>query len=402
MLKIERRILDFIRQHIILFACLAVFVIGVVARVALFPFISDDFRNFNLPWLNELRRIGVNVMIDEERFNYSPFLFYVYQFAANLTSNLYSELVGKVVSVLPEVLVSLSCFCVLDRIQRRGKPANQATFIIFSAFWLNPVLLLNGAAWGQTDCYYAFFSLLAVWLLMCERPVWAIAAMGVSCAVKQQGLFLLPLFILMYFVTAKPFSLLWLVLIPLIMLLTSLPMALFDVSPFYLFKVYALQTGEHLDLLTMNYPNFYTLVASNFEVVGLYMPVCIALLAFAFCFAAVWMIRCRTVLQGQNILLADAWTVLLCTYLLPCMHDRYAIVGELLLLCYALLSRTRTSLIATVLCYLATLNAYAIALSSPFCSTKVAMLMMTVAIILITRELFTVTGRKAVSHKILM
>ena len=388
MLNLEKRCRSFVKEHFVLIAMLAVLVVGAVVRWALFPFVSGDFKNFNVPWLNEMRRIGGNAMVADGRFNYSPLFFYLFKLTGDLFPAGDAAVLCKLMSLAAEVVVSLGCFLAVYRMQ--VKKTAFSALVIFSAFWLHPLLVLNASAWGQTDCYYVIFSLLCVWLFVKKQPVWAIAALGVACSWKLQGIFLLPLVILLYFCSEKHFSILWLLLIPAIMLLTSLPMGLMEMSPMQIFRAYFAQTGEHQTCLALNYPNIYALLGESAETYRLLAPVGVGLLALVFCLSAAWMIRRKTVLKGQSVILAGAWCVLMCTYLLPSMHDRYAMVGELLLLSYALVSRSKTGALATALCVLATLNAYTAYLATPLFPTGFAMLLLAGGLALVCWELYKV------------
>jgi len=59
-----------------------------------------------------------------------------------------------------------------------------------------------------------------------------------------------------------------------------------------------------------------------------------------------------------------------------------------LLLCYALLSRRPAVLVSLVLCYTATLNAYAGYLIAPFLPDLAAVGLQTAALFLLTREVY--------------
>ena len=388
MLKLERKCRDLLVEHFGWVAMMAVFFTGIIVRCTLLPFISDDFGNFYVPWMKEMRRFGGNVMVEDGRFNYSPLFFYLYKIVGDIFPNAKAEALCKAMSVFPEMTLSLVCVAVLDRALRpAGTKVGVRTFLIFAAFWLNPLLILSGAAWGQTDCYYVLFSLLAVWLMIRGKPVWAIAALGVSCSWKLQGIFLVPLVILMYLCGAKRFSILWLLLIPAVMTASSLPMALVELDPLQIFHCYFGQIGEH-HLLTFNYPNLYGLLEQSGAYYSILVPQGIGILGAVFCATAVCLISRKKTLEGRTILLVGAWSVLMCVFLLPSMHERYALAGELLLLVYAIVSRSKKAGIAAVLCTLATMNAYLTYLVSPLYPVGMAVPMQLAAVILTSWELW--------------
>lgn len=386
MLQAEKRFRRFIADHVTGLAMLAVFVIGIAVRLSLIPFLSGDFDHFNIPWFDEIRRGQITVMYENGTFNYSPLFFYLYKITGDLFGWMDTHLVCKLLHIAGEMALSLLCFGWVNRLFNGKAPLNRNSFLLFCCFWFNPVLIINAAAWGQTDCFYAIFSVLAVLLFAKEKPAWAMAAFALSCAWKQQALFLLPLLILLYFCGKKPFSLLWFLLAPAVMALFSLPMGLIGGHPLQIFETFFAQFGEHSGKLVLNYPNWYALLGEGAEANSLYTPVMVGALALIFCASAVYLINRKVTLEGTQIILLGSWCVLMCVFFLPQMHDRYAIVGEVLLLCYALLVRKPAVIVSLALCFTATLNAYAAYLITPFLSTGVAVAMQTASLLLLTRE----------------
>ena len=388
MLQAEKRLRRFIADHVVLWAMLAAGLIGIAVRFSLIPFMSGDFDHFNIPWFDEIQRGQITVLFENGTFNYSPLFFYLYKITGDLFGWMDTHLVCKILHIAAEMALSLLCFGWVDRAGRGKAPLNRDSFLTFCCFWFNPLLILNAAAWGQTDCFYAIFSVLAVLLLVKDRPVWAMAAFALSCAWKQQGLFLLPLIILMYFCGKKPFSVLWILLLPAVMTASSLPMGLIGGNPLQIFETFFTQFGEHSGTLVLNYPNWYALLGDGMAASSLYTPVMVGALAIIFCTAAVYLITRKVTLQGTQIVLIGAWCVLMCVFFLPRMHDRYAIVGEVLLLCYALLTKKPAALLSLALCFTATLNAYASYLIMPFLSTGIAVVLQTASLMLLTREVY--------------
>ncbi|MBQ2955256.1 MAG: DUF2029 domain-containing protein, partial [Clostridia bacterium] len=319
-----------------------------------------------IPWFDEIQRGQITVMYENGTFNYSPLFFYLYKLTGDVFGTAHTHLVCKLLHIAAEMALSMLCFLGIERLRGTRKQPDGASFAVFCCCWLNPVLILNAAAWGQTDSFYVLFSVAAVLLLARRRPVCAMAAFALCCAWKMQGLFLLPLFILLYLCGEKPFSLLWFLLVPAVMAAVSLPMALIGGNPFQLFVTYFAQFGEHSGKLVLNYPNWYLLLGESANAGSLYTPVMIGALAIAFAALAVGFVRRREPPSARQIILLGAWSVLMCAFFLPRMHDRYALAGEVLLLCYALLSRRPAVLVSLVLCYTATLNAYAGYLIAPF------------------------------------
>ena len=214
MLQAEKHLRKWIRNHMTVLAMLAVAAIGVAVRLSLIPFLSGDFDHFNIPWVDEIQRGQITVMYENGTFNYSPLFFYLYKLTGDVFGTAHTHLVCKLLHIAAEMALSMLCFLGIERLRGTRKQPDGASFAVFCCCWLNPVLILNAAAWGQTDSFYVLFSVAAVLLLARRRPVCAMAAFALCCAWKMQGLFLLPLFILLYLCGEKPFSLLWFLLVP--------------------------------------------------------------------------------------------------------------------------------------------------------------------------------------------
>ena len=66
--------------------------------------------------------------------------------------------------------------------------------------------------------------------------------------------------------------------------------------------------------------------------------------------------RCK--LDAPTLALLGAWCVFCCVFFLPRMHERYAVVGEVLLLCWAVWLKKPRALLYVLLSMLPVLSAY--------------------------------------------
>lgn len=74
--------------------------------------------------------------------------------------------------------------------------------LLASVFFLNPVVILDSALWGQVESYGMLFTLLAIILLFYKKPLLATAIFTVGCLMKLQNIIYIPLyflFIIRYF-----------------------------------------------------------------------------------------------------------------------------------------------------------------------------------------------------------
>ena len=362
MMKWEQKLQDWLRKNILWFGYAAILLLGIFLRYSYLPNLAADLEFMNSSWYDAIRQGGMAaVLAPELQYTYSPLHLYLWTLTAKLLPMLDTHTALKLVTLVFEAL-SVGATMLLLRTVLPQKRQKMGCFLGFALLWLNPILLWNAAAWGQTDVFYALFSLLAVLLLIREKPEWALVALGVSLAWKLQAIFLLPVFGIAYFCGKKKFSLLWFLVVPGILVLSGIPMILIGESPLYAVNIYLYQT-EMYAKITFNCPNLYALMGDATQVkqaaLGLFSRTGLVLCIASLGLMAVWLIRRRTLLQGRFVVLLGAWCVLCCVFFLPRMHERYALVGELLLLCWDLCEHRPRAYLYVACGTLVTLSAYA-------------------------------------------
>lgn len=362
MMKWEERLRGWLSRNILWLGFGAVALLGLYLRYAYLPNLAADLEFMNSSWYEAIQRGGMAAALDPElQYTYSPLHLYLWALAAKLLGGLDTHTALKLVSLLAEALTAPVFLMLLSRLLPREQK-KPGLFIGFALFWLSPVMLWNVAGWGQTDILYALFSLLSVWLLLRDRPEWGLAALGVALAWKLQAVFLLPLYIIAYFCGQKRFSLLWFLAVPGVLVLSGLPMALIGESPLFAVNVYLGQTSLYQEI-TYNCPNLFALMGDALNnsqaVLGLFSRTGMALCVAALGVMAVRLIGGRATLNARATVLLGAWCVLCCVFLLPRMHERYGLVGEMLLWCWAAAEGKPRGYLYALAAMAATLSAYA-------------------------------------------
>ena len=176
---------------------------------------------------------------------------------------------------------------------------------------------------------YLGFSLLTLLLLFRDKPALAMLSFGLAVAFKLQAIFLLPALMILYFCFEKKFSVLWFLLVPAVWLIARVPMQMLDSGTASAAEYLSAQTSSYTEA-TMNAPNLHALlneaVKSPLLVMVKWERYAILLTMAALGGMAVWMIRSKMKLNQNSALLLGAWCVEICVFLLPYMHERYAIV----------------------------------------------------------------------------
>ncbi len=198
-----------------------------------------------------------------------------------------------------------------------------------------PSAILNSAYWGQCDFIYVTFLLYMIYALMKKRPGPAMALLGCAFSFKLQAVLILPI-LLIYWWKKRSFSAAYFLLVPVVMEILCLPAILGGHSVWIPFSVYLRQLGRY-PYLYVFYPNFWALfrdapyyIFSGVSTLGL-----VAVLGVF----AVAVIRKKTGISEKQWMEFALWCVFFMMCFLPCMHERYGMLLEVLAILYAFLNR---------------------------------------------------------------
>jgi len=84
-----------------------------------------------------------------------------------------------------------------------------------------PTIVINSAAWGQSDAIYTAFCLGSLYFLLKERPAWACVLFGLAISFKLQAIFFLP--VLLIVLVRRKLAMKFLLFIPAVFLLMLAP-----------------------------------------------------------------------------------------------------------------------------------------------------------------------------------
>ena len=187
-----------------------------------------------------------------------------------------------------------------------------------AGFFILPTILYNSTGWGQIDSLYTSFLLVCVYLLLQEKPFWALAAYGMAFSFKSQSIFLLP-FLGILFLKGR---IRWyhFFLIPAVYVTLGIPAALIGRSWTSILTIYFGQVGQ-FRAFSMNAPNLYIFIPNSFYDIGLWIGLGIFLIALAIWGWVNW--RAKIALTHRQMMLMAFATLALVPFVLPKMHDRY-------------------------------------------------------------------------------
>jgi Gpi18-like mannosyltransferase len=228
---------------------------------------------------------------------------------------------------------------------------NLLPYLAYGVALFIPPVLLNSAVWGQCDIIYTCFILISIYLFLRKKSTWAFVSYGIALAFKLQALFVMPVLFLLYFKERK-FSALNFLLIPLASFIIYIPAWILGKPLSDIIQAYTFQVGEYLALV-LNYSNFYSLLPDNYGYFSQTGMIILFGLLFVF---YIYLFSNDFILKNSDYIIVTMITVMLCTYFLPAMHERYMFSVDLLAVIYLFIYPHR--FYVSLLIWLINANAY--------------------------------------------
>lgn len=310
----------------------AITLVALIVRWAGRDFIIDDMSRFLLPWFDTIKSAGGLPALKDQVGDYGL----LYQTIIALLTNINAKplYLYKIVSFFFDFLLAISVAFFVSNSESASN--RKKYFCIYFAFIiLFPTVVWNSAFWGQCDSIYTFFLLWAVWFLHKEKFSNAFFMLGCALAFKLQTVLIFPLFAY-YYICRKRYSLFY-ILITVFTFWFSGILAYFYGRPvFDGIRIYFCQVTEYKHMW-MNVPSFWVLFDNDyarFHVIAIGLA--IVLLAIGLFVVSIAKLSMSTFEQVISFAVLIEWT---CILFLPCMHDRYTYVLDLLLLMLSFINK---------------------------------------------------------------
>ena len=400
----DDKLRSWIIKHAMLIGMILLAVLGLYIRYACWPINLGDLKFLNSPWYETIKNEGIAAVLDPSlQCNYSPINLFLMLLVGKLLPNVDTLIVLKGLFVFFELLLCVSLIALLKYVLVKDEKYNINFFIGYVLIVFNPITIINAACWGQTDAIFAFFSVLAILSYIKGKTNLSLVWFGLALAFKMQAVFLLPLFAVLYFVGPKRINIFSFLIVPAVWLLSSVPMVLVGESPFYILEVYLGQTSIY-KTLTFNYPNVYALmgefVTQRGWIITLFTKTGIVFAIAVIGAMAVYLINQKQKLSNQNILLVASWFIFACVFFLPRMHERYAFVGEVLLIVWIAATHKPYRYLYFVGIVSTILSAYAYYfVKVSFFPLQIGALINTIIFICLTYEVYRECSQKNVGNK---
>nr|WP_221378668.1 glycosyltransferase 87 family protein [Actinoplanes polyasparticus] len=299
----------------------ALVVIAILARWVGFHEKTTDMRIF-FSWYRQLREAGGWRGLGTEVGNYNAPFLYLLAFTIYLPGPLLLKI--KAMWVVFDVVLAFFAYRIVGlRWPGSRLPAAAALIVV-----LLPTVVLNASFWGQIDAMWAAPALGAVYFLLKDKPWWGVALCGVAVAMKPQGIFILPLLLLLVLAGKIPWR--TLLAAPAAYLALDLPAILLGRNPIELLTIYSMdRQARNVPELSLRAPNVFALMPGGpredtLRTLGY-------LFAAAVVIGVVYVLIARQVeLTRERVVLAAALFSILVPFLLPGMHERYFFLADVL------------------------------------------------------------------------
>ena len=318
MTETEKKLIAWMEKHKWLLLYAAATLLSMLARFALRGVISGDMDIFLLPWAQVLKARGGIRALGAQVGNYGV----LYQTLIALTTYIpiQHEYAYKMLSIFFDYALSAVCAVTV----RDLSGSRLKAFLTYAFLLLLPPVVLNSAAWGQCDSIYVFFCVLCFRLLTRGKYTGAFLSYGMAFAFKLQAIFLAP-FLILFYLKEKKFSLLNFLLIPAVMIVSSIGGILAGRSILAPFQVYLEQAGYYPRIF-LNYPSFWA-QAVTYDVEEVYQVlswVCIISTLLILLTELILLLRRQGGSAPRSWLFSAFLMSYTCVLFLPAMHERYS------------------------------------------------------------------------------
>ncbi len=383
MTKVESKVIDFIKNNILIIFLAAVTFCGICMRIFGLDFQSGDFASFLNPWWFQIQSGGIEGLASQVG-NYNiPYQIITYLLTLLPFSALHAY---KFLSIAFDIVLAVSAaMCVYSFSGSNKKLKASLTYgVVFCLI----TVVLNSAFWAQCDSIYVSFILLSMYFLKKDKSILSFVLLGVAFAFKLQTVFIFPVYIYYYFTTRK-YSILNFFLVPAVDIIMCLP-AVFIGRPISdIWNIYAEQT-DYGKLLQFNCPNLYSIICDGAN--SYYYPILKGFsifLTMTILGAGLALVIYRRVnmADNQNFLLMSVWTVFTCIMFLSSMHERYGYLLDILAIIYAIVYMKKIWL--PIVCVLVSLRGYAFYLFAyDFLDLKTTAVIYFVIYVIFTYQIF--------------
>ena len=336
--KYSNKIWEFIEENKISIFLFIITTLALLLRFSLFEYSSGDYEIFLEPWFDELKNFGGLYALCRNIGNYNaPYM----TILALLTYIPVSSLVSiKLVSLIFDCVCAYTASRIALIIFKDSKHKEKIKLLVYSAVLFLPTVFLNSSCWGQADSIYTAFVLISLLFLIKQKYLRSFIFLGMAFAFKLQFIFILPLYILIY-ISERKFNIFHFFIPFIVNIVMCIPSIIFGNTFERCFGIYINQIGTYNQYATLNLPNVYSIFFDStsstlIETNGMVSTAGLFLTVFVFIILAFLVYYKKVKFDTRAIIEFGLWSILISTFLLPHMHDRYMYMADILAIIYLL------------------------------------------------------------------
>ena len=285
---------------------------------------SGDYLGFLQPWINQIIKLGRFKSLKYNIGDYNVPYVIILTIISYFKNHLY---LIKFVSIIFDYICAIYSYKIVYKVTNN----KIKSLITYSIILFLPTVIINGSLWGQCDSIYTSFILISIYYLLDKKYNKSFIYLGIAFSFKLQTMFVIPLYILMLF-RDKNIKWYYFLIIPLVNIILCLPSILMGRNIIDVLTIYFNQTNTYKDLV-LNYPNIYNIISTNEVFSYKYMDIIsrIGMLFTCFIYFIIWLyvIVNKVKFNKEKILSILLWSLMIATYFLPRMHERYMFVGDI-------------------------------------------------------------------------
>ena len=342
--KVTIKMFDFL--FVIALSCL-----GLIYRFAFYNILSGDYSTAFADWMRECHEAGGFAYLgitpgvsDASTFDYNCMFQYIIVILHYIGGGISDIYLIKTVSVIFDFVCAVAVMRITFHVT--GGNVNKA-IMSYAAIMFLPTVALNSAAWGQNDSIYTAFILLSLYHAMNEHDNRTFIYMAIAYSFKQQAIFFMPFIIIMWL--KNKIKIRYIFWIPVIYILAMVPSAIAGRPWGDLLGIYGKQVTM-FSRLSMNYPSIYTIITTDIEKYtrrGLILGGTVCTLMI-FGSIAYYVYKKDFKITSRYMLTLAIFTMEVCTFCLPVMHERYGYIPEVMAVIYGMLNYKKMPICAAL------------------------------------------------------
>lgn len=316
---------DKLKKNKILLLFILVTAIALIVRFLLFNHVSGDYALFLKDWFDFFREKGIIGLANYPGDYNAPYMTILALLSYIPINGLF---LIKIVSIIFDFVLAITVVKIFKEIKPNHK--KELDVLLYFVCLMLPQFILNGACWGQCDSIYTSFVMISILFLLRKKYTKSFLFLGIAFAFKLQTVLILPLYIILFFSTKK-INIFNFFLIPLMNIVLSVPALVMGKSFKELILVYFNQTGTYKKSLVLNFVNIYHFINNN---VSLFYKIGFIITLLIFLIIMIYIIKNNKSWTKEKIITLALLSVVIATFTLPGMHDRYLYIGEVLSVLY--------------------------------------------------------------------